>query len=83
MNDISFEILKRASSGDMAAFEDIYNEKAVIAIDKRTDNAVAEGVEMLLGKEWIEEEIRAWSIKFESSTMAYNYINTYKKILAV
>ena len=68
---------------DLDAFEDIYNEKAVIAIDKRTDNAVAEGVEMLLGKEWIEEEIRAWSIKFESSTMAYNYINTYKKILAV
>lgn len=66
---------------DMEAFEDIYNEKAVIGVTARTNKAVADGIVTLLNKGWDERLIKDYSKKFNSQTMAENYLNEYKKII--
>jgi len=66
---------------DLDAYEDIYNEKAVIGIQERSDESVAKGLEQLLTSEWDATEIKDYSAKFEANAMANNYINCFKKII--
>ena len=64
---------------DVDAFEDIYNECAMIGVGEHSDEAVAKGLEILLTKEWDSERIKEYSKKFETERMANNYIYVYKK----
>ena len=64
---------------DVDAFEDIYNECAMIGVGEHSDEAVAKGLEILLTKEWDSERIKKYSKKFETERMANNYIYVYKK----
>lgn len=65
---------------DMDAFEDIYNEKAVLVPQNREDSAVAHTLETLLTMEWDKNSIKEYSKKFESKAMAEKYIEEYKMI---
>lgn len=65
---------------DLDAYEDIYDESAVIGLDNRTDKCVAEGIERLINRNWNHEAIKKYSSKFNRSAMASNYLNVYKKI---
>lgn len=66
---------------DLDAFEDIYDENAVVALLSRDDKTVAEGLQRLVISEWDKEKIILHSRKFENKAMTDNYINKYKEIV--
>lgn len=70
-----------AMFNDMDAFEDIYDERAVVAIGNRNNEAVALALRDLLLKEWDMEAIKDSSKRFESGMMAHNYIKVYQNTL--
>ena len=68
------------SFSDVDAFEDIYDECAMIGVDEHSDEAVAKGLELLLTMDWDKNAIKEYSKKFESKAMAEKYIDVYKMI---
>lgn len=66
---------------DVDAYEDIYHPEAVIGVEEHSDEAVAKGIEQLLIRDWNEEHIKEYSKKFESQTMAENYLTVYKNVI--
>ena len=66
---------------DLDAFEDIFDEKAVVALSSRDDKVVAEGLQRLVTSEWDKERIILHSKKFENKAMVDNYINKFKEIV--
>lgn len=66
---------------DLDAFEDIYNECAVVTADGRDDNNVANAIVTLLTNDWNIDFIKAYSKKFESESMAQKYFDVYHKIV--
>lgn len=66
---------------DLDAFEDIYNECAVVPIYGREDNEVRKAIEKLLDTKWDIETIKEYSSKFDSRTMANKYREVYKAII--
>lgn len=70
-----------AMPSDLDAFEDIYDEKVVVAVKSRSDNDVADAVVELLTRKWNKESIKTYSKKFESGEMARKYIDEYNKIV--
>ena len=66
---------------DLDAFEDIYDDCAVIAIDDRSDSVVAISIEKMLLTKWDAEAIKDYSVKFASTSMAQKYLNEYKAII--
>ena len=67
---------------DLDAYEDIYDECAVIGLKERTNSAVASGIIKLLRNKWDSHRIIDYSKKFESKQMALNYISTFKHIIS-
>ena len=65
---------------DVDAFVDIYHPVAMVGVKEHSDEAVAKGIEMLLTSDWNSKDIRDYSCKFESQSMAANYIRVYIKI---
>jgi len=65
---------------DMDAFEDIYNDCAVLASQNREDSVVAHTLGTLLTMKWDENAIKEYSKKFESKAMTEKYIDVYKMI---
>lgn len=65
---------------DMDAFEDIYDSCAMIGIKTHSDQAVAEGLQILLSKDWNKCRIKEYSKKFESENMAKKYIEVYNSL---
>ena len=63
---------------DMEAYEDIYDECAMVGVTDHSDEAVANGIDLLLTKRWDEKKIRDYSKNFEPDTMAQNYLSVYK-----
>ena len=63
---------------DMDAFQDIYNPCGVVAVSERSNETVAEGLTQLVSQKWNSDDIKAYSKKFESDTMAQNYVEIYK-----
>lgn len=66
---------------DMDAFEDIYNDCAVLAPQNREDSAVAHTIESLLTMEWDKNFIKEYLKKFESKAMAKKYVEIYYSII--
>lgn len=64
---------------DLDAFEDIYDECAMIPVNDRNETTVATALQMLLTREWDKETIMKCSEKFESERMAEKYQNFYNK----
>lgn len=65
---------------DLDAFEDIYDECAMIPVSDRNETTVATALQMLLTREWDKEKITKCSEKFESERMAENYCKLYNKV---
>ena len=66
---------------DLDAFEDIYDECAMIPVSDRNETTVATALQMLLTREWDKETIMKCSEKFESERMAENYCKLYNKVI--
>ena len=66
---------------NLDAFEDIYDERAVVAAKGREDVDVAQAIEILISREWSKDAIKNYSKKFESETMAQKYIEVFQKVL--
>lgn len=64
---------------DMDAFEDIFNERAVVGIEERTDLAVEKAIKTLLSNGWSKEVVKVASKKFETGMMAKKYIHVYQQ----
>lgn len=66
---------------DLDAFEDIYDECAVVGIENRDDQTVATAMRTLLDKEWDRDRIRSYSNKFAPAAMANGYLDVYEKVV--
>ena len=66
---------------DLDAYEDIYDECAVVGLKSRSDQEVADGVQRLLETKWDKDKIIQHSKKFERQSMIEKYIEVYKKII--
>lgn len=66
---------------DLDAYEDIYDDCAVVTVNERCDSTVAEAVENLLIIHWDQEAIKNYSKKFESEVMASKYKQVYHTII--
>ena len=71
------------SFNDIDAFDDIYNPCAMIGVDLHNNEAVANGIRLLIERKWDSNIIRSYSQKFESQNMARNYCNVYERILSM
>ena len=71
--------LPSMSFTDVDAYEDIRDECSMVGVSEHTDQAVAEGLVMLLTKNWNKEAIKQYSKKFESQNMAKQYVNVYQR----
>lgn len=65
---------------DLDAFEDIYDECAVVPVNNRNETAVATALQSLLTKKWNKDAIKKCSEKFESEKMAVKYCKLYHKV---
>ena len=66
---------------DMDAFEDIYDPNVMVGVSGHEVGEIAKGIERLLKTEWNTDFIKDYSIKFEPSFMAENYIKVYRKLI--
>lgn len=66
---------------NLDAFEDIYDEMAVVAAKGREDASVANAIDELISRVWDKDAIKKYSKKFESETMAQKYIEVFHKVV--
>jgi glycosyltransferase involved in cell wall biosynthesis len=66
---------------DLDAIPDLYNKKAMLLVDNRTDNALAKGIENAFRREWKTGFIKEFSENFSFTKMAERYMTIYKKII--
>lgn len=66
---------------DLAAAEDLYDEKAMVLVHERTDDALAKGIQALMNHIWDSDEIKKYALKFSLENMAKAYVETYKKAI--
>lgn len=71
--------LPSMSFTDVDAYEDIYDEIAMVGVEDHSDEAVEKGLEILLTNNWNREMIKTYSKKFESENMAKQYVDVYKR----
>ena len=64
---------------DIDAFEDIFDNSAMIGVYTHDDESVMNGLKLLLSKDWDDSSIIEYSKKFESQIMANNYVQVYKR----
>lgn len=64
---------------DVDAFDDIFDERAMVGVNNHSDEAVAKGLEQLLTNKWNKELIKTYSKKFEPENMAEKYVEVYKR----
>ena len=73
--------LPSMSFTDVDAFEDIYDDSAMVGVESHTDEAVANGLERLLTNKWDKEKIKVYSKKFEPENMAEKYVEVYQRTI--
>lgn len=64
---------------DIDAYEDIFHPDVMIGVEEHSDESVANGLERLLTTDWDTNKIKEHSKKFESQTMAKEYIYVYQR----
>jgi len=73
--------LPAMSFNDVDAFEDIYDECAMVGVGEHTDESVAKGLEKLLTHDWDKQKIKDYSKKFEPDNMARQYVEVYQRTI--
>lgn len=66
---------------DLDAITDLYEANAMILVEKRNTESLAEGMKTALEKKWNKEEIRNYSRNFSIENMAALYLESYKEKL--
>jgi len=66
---------------DLDAIPDLYHEKAMVLVNERTDEALAQGIEQITSMDWDKQFIQNYAQNFSLELMAENYINVYDKII--
>ena len=66
---------------DLDAITDLYEANAMILVEKRNTESLAEGMKTALEKKWNKEEIRNHSRNFSIENMAALYLESYKEKL--
>ena len=66
---------------DLDAITDLYEANAMILVEKRNTESLAEGMKTALEKNWNKEEIRNYSRNFSIENMATLYLESYKEKL--
>lgn len=67
---------------DIDAFDDIYDEKAVVGVPDHQDQSVAFGIRRILSNNWDKGSIMKYSKKFSIEFMAENYKKVYNIIVS-
>lgn len=65
---------------DLDAVKDIYSEESMLALDERTDEAVAAGLMSMMQKKWDKQAI-IQSVDRFNEDIYYQYIDVYNRIL--
>ncbi len=65
---------------DLDAVPDLYDEKSMIIVDARTDEAFSHGMEQAYNRVWDKKAIKDISRKYTVSTMADNYMKTFEGV---
>ena len=66
---------------DLAAIADVYDEKAVLLCQERSDEALADAISQALNANWNKEKIMEHSQKFSLEVMAQQYRMVYQSLL--
>lgn len=66
---------------DLDAVPDLYHEKAMILVNKRTDEALAAGLTEMLLREWDKDFIKEYAQNFSLDQMSEKYITVYEDII--
>lgn len=67
---------------DLDAVPDLYNEYAMVRVEKRSDDNLAAGIDEGLTKHWDKEWIREYARSFSMEKMAEQYRAEYRQILS-
>jgi len=65
---------------DLDAIEDIYNDKAMMLVHERNQEALAESIQKALKKDWDKKWIKDYSKQFSLDKMAQKYHRLYIEI---
>lgn len=65
---------------DLDAVKDIYSPESMLALDERTDEAVATGLMTMMQKEWDKEAIIKTAERFNED-IYFQYIDVYNRII--
>lgn len=66
---------------DLDAIADLYNDNAMVLVENRNTESLAEGMNTALEKKWNKEEIKKYSKNFSIENMAALYLESYKEKL--
>lgn len=66
---------------DLDAVTDLYSANAMVLVENRNAESLAEGITLALEKKWNKEEIRNYSIKISIENMVALYLESYKEKL--
>jgi len=67
---------------DLDAISDLYDEKAMVLCDERSDEAFSKKIRFALEKQWDREAIKEYSKKFSMESMTEKYIRVFKQEIA-
>ncbi len=66
---------------DLDAVPDLYHEKAMVKVEERSDEALAEGILKALHTNWDKEFIKSHGENFSAVNMASNYEKIYMEVI--
>lgn len=72
--------LPNLSFADLDAIEDLFNEKVMLTLTERSDEALADGIVQMLSKDWDREYIKQYAKKFTLEIMAQKYVKVYLEV---
>lgn len=65
---------------DIDAFADVYSPRAMIGVESRDNERLAQGVVALIETDWDKDAIIEYSKRFNSKNMASNYLAVYTEL---
>ncbi len=73
--------LPNLTFADLDAIEDLYDEKAMLILTERSNQAMADGIIEMLSKDWDKEYIKQYSKRFSLELMAREYVKVYQEVV--
>jgi len=73
--------LPNLSFVDLEAVPDLFDQNAMVTIESRTDEALADGICQLLENKWDRGFIKRYAKRFSLERMAAQYVSVYSKLI--